>query len=84
MEAIARKLPLDNSVIYFDFLYVFLFSVEIVEDLKDKSTLSKSARKPKTSGKSKAYFILLYFLICVLSLFPHTFHTAKILFRVSH
>lgn len=44
MEAIKRKPPLRNAVVYFDLLE-FLFFLEFTDsDFEEKSKLSKSAR----------------------------------------
>lgn len=56
MEAIKRKLPLHNSVVYFDFLEF------AGVDFEEKSKLSKSARKSKPSKILKDIFLFFFIL----------------------
>lgn len=56
MEAIKRKLPFHNAVVYFDLLE-FLFFLEFTDsDFEENSKLSKSARKSKPSKILKDFF----------------------------
>ncbi|WP_233788856.1 hypothetical protein [Chryseobacterium scophthalmum] len=62
MEAITRKLPLHNSVVYFDFFEDFLEPADFEDEFLEKSQVNKSTSASKPSkilkGISLFFFIL--------------------------
>ena len=56
MEAITRKLPLHNSVVYFDFFEDFLVTADFEDEFLEKSKVNKSTSASKPSKILKGIF----------------------------